>query len=169
MTRPFILTYLVVGYWNGRCLPPPALAAVAEQGATGRYCLAPSQTEAKPSCVTSVNTLLRLRPYQVEDCQDSSHILRGPGSFLFHHEPLIAMSAMPFVMPNDDCNFSVTTSTTFRKASISSSTVPPSPAPERLSELPTYVGRPVFLAKRRARREARSREDSTLNNGVEMG
>jgi hypothetical protein len=76
---------------------------------------------------------------------------------------------MPFVMPNDDCSFSVTTSTTFRKASISSSTVPPSPAPERLSELPTYVGRPVFLAKRRARREARSREDSTLNSGVEMG
>ena len=40
----------------------------------------------------------------------------------------------------------VTTSTTLRKPSISSSTVPPIPALAKLMELPTYTGFPVFRA-----------------------
>jgi hypothetical protein len=39
-----------------------------------------------------------------------------------------------------------TTSTTLRKPSISSSTVPPIPALAKLVELPTYTGLPNFLA-----------------------
>lgn len=115
---------------------------------------------------------MTLRALDDEECPKLdilSPLLAAKYTGCSHHELLTVISATPFVMPSDDCSLSVTTSTTLRKASISSSTVPPSPAPERLSELPTQVGRPVFLAKRRARRDVRSSEDSTLNSGVEIG
>lgn len=58
--------------------------------------------------------------------------MRNPGQ-----ELLIEIPETPLVIPSESCNFSVTTSTTFLNASISSSTVPPSPALEKLTELPT--------------------------------
>jgi hypothetical protein len=57
-------------------------------------------------------------------------------------------------------NSCITTSTTFLNPSISSSTVPPIPAPAKLIEFPTYTGRFVLRASSLARRVVNSTDDS---------
>lgn len=55
------------------------------------------------------------------------------------------------------------------KASSSSSTLPPRPAPMKLTELATYVGSPDFLATSLARRVVNSMVGSTVLSGVDSG
>ena len=60
----------------------------------------------------------------------------------------------------------MTTSTTLRKPSISSSTVPPIPALAKLVELPTYTGLPNFLASIFASRVVKSKVLPCVKRGV---
>lgn len=62
-----------------------------------------------------------------------------------------------------------TTATSCLKASISSSTLPPFPADEKLTELPTCTCNPVLLANILARRSAKSRLDGSVYRGVLSG
>jgi hypothetical protein len=62
-----------------------------------------------------------------------------------------------------------TTATSCLKASISSSTLPPFPADEKLTELPTCTCNPVLLANVLARRSAKSRLDGSVYRGVLSG
>jgi hypothetical protein len=61
---------------------------------------------------------------------------------------------------------SITTSTTLRKPSISSSTVPPMPALAKLIELPTYTGLPVLRASSFESRVVKSSVLPWVNSGV---
>jgi hypothetical protein len=64
------------------------------------------------------------------------------------------------------CSKFITTSTTLRKPSISSSTVPPKPAPAKLIELPTYTGLPVLRASSLDKRVVKSSVLPWVNSGV---
>jgi hypothetical protein len=63
-------------------------------------------------------------------------------------------------------NKPITTSTTLRKPSISSSTVPPIPALAKLVEFPTYTGFPVLRARTFDRRVVKSRVPPCVKRGV---
>lgn len=60
----------------------------------------------------------------------------------------------------------ITTSTTLRKPSISSSTVPPMPALAKLVELPTYTGFPVLRASTFESRVVKSSVPPCVKRGV---
>jgi hypothetical protein len=63
-------------------------------------------------------------------------------------------------------NKPITTSTTLRKPSISSSTVPPIPALAKLVEFPTYTGFRVLRARTFDRRVVKSRVPPCVKRGV---
>lgn len=99
--------------------------------------------------------LLRLRWVQLIKCEGKTIPGRrvAISALIGNYFPLTKLPTLPLTS-------SITTCTTFLNPSISSSTVPPNPALEKLIEFPTYTGFPVLRASSFASRVVNSTEDS---------